>query len=67
VTTVRYAASKGQGFVTVDGVTFQPGQERDVDPDLADELLSGQSERLEGFKFEAVNGYQQESTTGSDT
>lgn len=70
--TIRYAASKGQGAVTVGRLRFAPGQEHDVSEELAKELLSG-ADHLSGFKFEQVgaeqtqNAPESEVTTGSDT
>lgn len=63
--TVRYV--EGPGGVTVEGHRFRPGAELEVPDELAEELLSGSSERLEGYTFEAVEGAQGESTTGPDT
>lgn len=68
---VRYAASEGQGAVTVEGRRFRPGEEQSVPDALAKKLLSGKEESLKGFTFEAVEQEQKpketESTTGSDT
>ena len=61
--TVKYEASEGQGAVTVQGVRFRPGQEREVDDALAEELLT-----MEHYRFERVGGVSQpESTTDPDT
>ena len=62
---VTYKAKKGQGFVTVDGEKFRPGETRSVTEKLAEKLLSGE---VKGFKFEkADSGEEPESTSESNT
>jgi hypothetical protein len=68
---VRYEGTTGgkksRDVLYVDGVRLNKGADVEVEDDLAKELLSGDSERLKGYKIVAAEEQSADAAEGGDS